>query len=47
MAEYLTKYPKTISFFDGIKGMVNIEKSSNAYILRKEMEQDFIHEMNN
>jgi len=26
---------------------VNIEKSSNAYILRKEMEQDFINEMNN
>ena len=30
MAEYLTKYPKTISFFDGLKGIVNIEKSSNV-----------------
>jgi len=30
MAEYLTKYPKTISFFDGLKGVVNIEKSSNV-----------------
>ena len=30
MAEYITKYPKTISFFDGIKGMINIENSSNV-----------------
>jgi len=30
IAEYLTKYPKTISFFDGLKGVVNIEKSSNV-----------------
>ena len=30
MTEYLTRYPKTISFFDGIKGMVNIENSSNV-----------------
>ena len=30
MAEYLTKYPKTISFFDGLKGMINIENSSNV-----------------
>ena len=30
MAEYLTKYPKTISFLDGLKGMINIENSSNV-----------------
>ena len=30
MTEYLTRYPKTISFFDGLKGMVNIENSSNV-----------------
>ena len=30
MAEYLTKYPKTISFFDGLKEMVTIENSSNV-----------------
>jgi len=34
MAEYVTKYPKTISFLDvvcgGLKGVVNIEKSSNV-----------------
>jgi hypothetical protein len=30
MAEYITKYPKTISFLDGLKGMINIENSSNV-----------------
>ena len=30
MAEYVTKYPKTISFLDGLKGMINIENSSNV-----------------
>ena len=30
MAEYITKYPKTISFFDGLKGIINIENSSNV-----------------
>ena len=30
MTEYLTKYPKTISFFDGLKGMINIENSSSV-----------------
>jgi len=28
MAEYITKYPKTISFLDGLKGMINIENRS-------------------
>ena len=30
MAEYVTKYPKRISFLDGLKGMINIENSSNV-----------------
>jgi hypothetical protein len=30
MAEYVTKYPKRISFLDGLKGMINIENSSTV-----------------
>jgi len=30
MSEYITKYPKTISFLDGLKGIINIENSSNV-----------------
>jgi len=30
MAEYITKYPKTISFLDGLKGMINIENRSTV-----------------
>ncbi len=30
MAEYVTKYPKTISFLDGLKGMINIENRSTV-----------------
>jgi len=30
MAEYITKYPKTISFLDGLKGIINIENNSNV-----------------
>ena len=30
MAEYITKYPKTISFLDGLKGMINIENHSTV-----------------
>ena len=46
MAEYLTKYPKTISFFGGLKGMVNIEKSSNVeqlHIVVKKSANELIH----
>ncbi len=30
MAEYVTKYPKRISFLDGLKGMINIENRSTV-----------------
>ena len=30
MAEYLTKYPKTISFLDGLKKVVNVDSSSSV-----------------
>ena len=30
MAEYLTKYPKTVSFLDGLKKVVSIDSSSSV-----------------
>jgi len=30
MAEYLTKYPKTISFLDGLKKVVSVDSSSSV-----------------
>ena len=30
MAEYLTKYPKTVSFLDGLKKVVNVDSSSSV-----------------
>jgi len=30
MAEYLTKYPKTVSFLDGLKNVVNVDSSSSV-----------------
>jgi len=30
MAEYLTKYPKTVSFLDGLKKVVSVDSSSSV-----------------
>ena len=46
MAEYLTKYPKTVSFLDGLKKVVNIDSSSSVeqlHIVVKKNAQELIN----
>jgi len=46
MAEYLTKYPKTISFLDGLKKVVNVDSSSSVeqlHIVVKKNAQELIN----
>ncbi len=46
MAEYLTKYPKTVSFLDGLKKVVNVDSSSSVeqlHIVVKKNAQELIN----
>ena len=49
MAEYITKYPKTISFLDvvcgSLKGIVNIDNRSNVeqlHVVVKKMQMNYL-----